>query len=142
MEKEALRMIMKVPGVKTVVSKLGRGESPADPVGPNESDPIVTLDLDTGLSQDEIADDIRARLEELPGVQIVMSQPIAERVDEMVTGVRSQIAVKIFGDDIGELRQLSEQVIRILRVIPGSRDVRIERLSGQQSLAIKINRRL
>ena len=141
MENEAMKMIMKVPGVKTVVSKLGRGESPADPVGPNESDPIVTLDLDTGLSQDEIADDIRARLEELPGVQIVMSQPIAERVDEMVTGVRSQIAVKIFGDDIGELRQLSEQVIRILRVIPGSRDVRIERLSGQQSLAIKINRR-
>lgn len=141
MENEALKMIMKVPGVKTVVSKLGRGESPADPVGPNESDPIVTLDLDIGLSQDEIADDIRARLEELPGVQIVMSQPIAERVDEMVTGVRSQIAVKIFGDDIGELRQLSEQVIRILRVIPGSRDVRIERLSGQQSLAIRINRR-
>ena len=141
MEKEALKMIMKVPGVKTVVSKLGRGESPADPVGPNESDPIVTLDLDVGLSQDEIADDIRARLEELPGVQIVMSQPIAERVDEMVTGVRSQIAVKIFGDDIGELRRLSERVIRILRTVPGSRDVRIERLSGQQSLAIKINRR-
>jgi len=141
MEKEALRMIMKVPGVKTVVSKLGRGESPADPVGPNESDPIVTLDLDTGLNQDEIADDIRTRLEELPGVQIVMSQPIAERVDEMVTGVRSQIAVKIFGDDIGELRRLSEQVIRILRIVPGSRDVRIERLSGQQSIAIRINRR-
>ena len=141
MEKEALKIIMKVPGVKTVVSKLGRGESPADPVGPNESDPIVTLDLDVGLSQNEIADNIRARLKELPGVQIVMSQPIAERVDEMVTGVRSQIAVKIFGDDIGELRRLSEQIIRILRVVPGSRDVRIERLSGQQSLAIKINRR-
>ena len=141
MEKEALKMIMKVPGVKTVVSKLGRGESPADPVGPNESDPIVTLDLSAGRSQDEIADDIRSRLRALPGVQIVMSQPIAERVDEMVTGVRSQVAVKIFGDDIGELRRLSEKVIRILRTVPGSRDVRIERLSGQQSLAISINRR-
>jgi len=141
MEKEALKMIMKVPGVKTVVSKLGRGESPADPVGPNESDPIVTLDLGAGRSQDEIADDIRSRLRALPGVQIVMSQPIAERVDEMVTGVRSQVAVKIFGDDIGELRRLSEKVIRILRTVPGSRDVRIERLSGQQSLAISINRR-
>ncbi|MBL79243.1 MAG: CusA/CzcA family heavy metal efflux RND transporter [Nitrosomonadaceae bacterium] len=141
MEKEALKMIMGVPGVKSVVTKLGRGESPADPVGPNESDPIVTLDLDVGRSQDEIADDIRSRLGALPGVQIVMSQPIAERVDEMVTGVRSQIAIKIFGDDIGELRRLSEQVIRILRTVPGSRDVRIERLSGQQSLAIKINRR-
>ena len=141
METEALKMIMEVPGVKTVVSKLGRGESPADPVGPNESDPIVTLDLDSGRTQDEIDEDIRSRLAVLPGVQIVLSQPIAERVDEMITGVRSQIAVKIFGDDIAELRQLSEQVIRILRSVPGSRDVRIERLSGQQSLAIKINRR-
>ncbi len=141
METEALKMIMEVPGVKTVVSKLGRGESPADPVGPNESDPIVTLDLDSGRTQDEIDEDIRNRLAVLPGVQIVLSQPIAERVDEMITGVRSQIAVKIFGDDIAELRQLSEKVIRILRSVPGSRDVRIERLSGQQSLAIKINRR-
>ena len=141
MEKEALKMIMEVPGVKSVVTKLGRGESPADPVGPNESDPIVTLDLDAGRGQNEIADDIRSRLGALPGVQIVMSQPIAERVDEMVTGVRSQIAVKIFGDDIGELRRLSEKVTRVLRTVPGSRDVRIERLSGQQSLAIKINRR-
>tara|TARA_Y100001936_G_scaffold67211_1_gene66161 strand:- start:3125 stop:6229 length:3105 start_codon:yes stop_codon:yes gene_type:complete len=141
MEKEALKMIIGVPGVKSVVTKLGRGESPADPVGPNESDPIVTLDLGAGRSQDEIADDIRSRLGALPGVQIVMSQPIAERVDEMVTGVRSQIAVKIFGDDIGELRRLSEQVIRIIRTVPGARDVRMERLSGQHSLAIKINRR-
>lgn len=141
MEKGALKMIMEVPGVKTVVSKLGRGESPADPVGPNESDPIVTLDLDSGRTQDEIDEDIRSRLAVLPGVQIVLSQPIAERVDEMVTGVRSEIAVKIFGNNITELRQLSEQVVRILRSIPGSRDIRIERLSGQQSLTIKINRR-
>ncbi len=140
MEKKALKMITEIPGVKKVVSKLGRGESPADPVGPNESDPIVTLDRDSGRTQDEIDEEIRNRLSVLPGVQIVLSQPIAERVDEMVTGVRSQIAVKIFGDDISKLRRLSEQVIRILRSISGSRDVRIERLSGQQSLTIKINR--
>ena len=141
METWALKIIAEAPGVKTVVSKLGRGESPADPVGPNESDPIVTLDLDSGRTQDEIAEDIRERLAVLPGVQIVLSQPIAERVDEMVTGVRSQIAVKIFGNDIEDLRQLSEQVIRIIRSVPGSRDVRIERLSGNQALTININRR-
>lgn len=140
MEMDAMKAVSRVAGVKSVVSKLGRGESPADPAGQNESDPIVTLDPDAGRTQDEIDDEIRALLEVLPGVNIVLSQPIAERVDEMVTGVRSQIAVKIFGDDLDTLRELSEQIARILRDIPGARDIRIERLSGQQSLTIDVDR--
>lgn len=140
MEMDAMKAVSRVAGVKSVVSKLGRGESPADPAGQNESDPIVTLDPDSGRTQDEIDDEIRALLEVLPGVNIVLSQPIAERVDEMVTGVRSQIAVKIFGDDLDTLRELSEQIARILRDIPGARDIRIERLSGQQSLTIDVDR--
>lgn len=83
--------------MKSVVSKLGRGESPADPAGQNESDPIVILDPESGRTQDEVDEDIRKLLEVLPGVNIVLSQPIAERVDEMVTGVRSEIAVKFSG---------------------------------------------
>jgi len=141
MEMEAMKMIAGVPGVKNVVSKLGRGESPADPAGPNESDPIVTIDPASGRGQDEIDADIRKRLAVLPGVQIVLSQPIQERVDEMVTGVRSQLAVKIFGDDLPALRDLSEQVARILKAVPGARDIRVERLSGQQALTIDIDRR-
>jgi cobalt-zinc-cadmium resistance protein CzcA len=123
-----------------VVSKLGRGESPADPAGPNESDPIVLLDPASKRTQEEIDEDIRQRLSTIPGVQIVLSQPIAERVDEMVTGVRSQLAVKIFGDDLATLKDLSEQVARILKNTPGSRDIRIERLSGQQALTVDIDR--
>jgi cobalt-zinc-cadmium resistance protein CzcA len=123
-----------------VVSKLGRGESPADPVGPNESDPIVLLDPKTKRTQDDIEEEIRQRLSSIPGVQIVLSQPISERVDEMVTGVRSQLAIKIFGDELDELRRVSEQVARLLRSVPGARDIRIERLSGQQSLLIDIDR--
>ena len=80
-------------------------------------------------------------LEVLPGVNIVLSQPIEQRVDEMVTGVRSQVAVKIFGDDLEELRKLSEQVARIVKSTRGARDIRIERLSGQQELTIDIDRR-
>ena len=140
MEMEAMKLIAEVPGVKSVVSKLGRGESPADPAGPNESDPIVTLDPDSGRTQDEVDEDIRRVLSVLPGVQIVLSQPISERVDEMVTGVRSQLAVKVFGDDLTELRRISEQVARILKSVPGARDIRIERLSGQQALTIDIDR--
>jgi cobalt-zinc-cadmium resistance protein CzcA len=139
-EMDAMKRIAAVPGVKMVVSKLGRGESPADPAGPNESDPIVLLDPKSGRSQDEIDEDIRQRLSTIPGVQIVLSQPIAERVDEMVTGVRSQLAIKVFGNELSELRRISEAVARVLRSVPGSQDIRIERLSGQQSLQIEIDR--
>jgi len=141
MEMAAMKSIAQVPGVRSVVSKLGRGESPADPAGPNESDPIVLLDPKSGRTQDQIDEDIRKRLSSIPGVQIVLSQPIAERVDEMVTGVRSQLAIKIFGDELGELKSVSEQLARILKSISGSRDIRIERLSGQQALTIDIDRK-
>lgn len=141
LEMGAMKAIAEVPGVRMVVSKLGRGESPADPAGPNESDPIVLLDPKSDRSQDEIDEDIRKRLSTIPGVQIVLSQPISERVDEMVTGVRSQLAVKIFGDDLADLRRVSEQVARLLRSVEGARDIRIERLSGQQALTIDIDRK-
>lgn len=140
METEAMKLIAAIPGVKSVVAKVGRGESPADPAGPNESDPIVMLDPESGRTQEEVDKDIRKALSVLPGVQIVLSQPIAQRVDEMVTGVRSQVAVKIFGDNLEQLRLLSEQVARILSSVRGARDIRIERLSGQQSLTIDIDR--
>jgi cobalt-zinc-cadmium resistance protein CzcA len=139
-ETEAMRLIATVPGVKSVVARLGRGESPADPAGPNESDPIITLDPDSGRTQEEVDADIRKVLSVLPGVSIVISQPIAQRVDEMVTGVRSQVAVKIFGDDLEELRVLSEKLARIIKSVKGARDIRIERLSGQQSLVVDIDR--
>ena len=142
LETEAMKLIAAVPGVKFVVSKLGRGESPADPASQNESDPIVALDLEgSDRTQQEIEEDIRKALKVLPGVNIVMAQPIEQRVDEMVTGVRSQVAVKIFGDDLEELRKLSEQVARIVKSTRGARDLRIERLSGQQELTIDIDRR-
>ncbi|MDV6342232.1 CusA/CzcA family heavy metal efflux RND transporter [Nitrosomonas sp. Is24] len=141
-ETEAMKAIAAIPGVKSVVSKLGRGDTPADPASQNESDPIADLDLvGSGRTQAEIEEDIRKALTVLPGVNIVISQPIAQRVDEMVTGVRSQVAVKIFGDDLEELRKLSEQVARIVKSTRGARDIRIERLSGQQELTINIDRR-
>lgn len=141
MEMAAMKEVAQVPGVLSVVSKLGRGESPADPAGPNESDPIVLLDPTSDRTQDEIDEDIRQRLSRIPGVQIVLSQPISERVDEMVTGVRSQLAIKIFGDELEDLKEVSEQVARILKSVPGSTDIRIERLSGQQALTVDIDRK-
>ena len=139
-ETEAMKLIAQIPGVRTVISKLGRGESPADPAGPNESDPIVVMDPTSGRSQVEIEHDIRRALAVLPGVQVVMNQPIAQRVDEMVTGVRSQLAIKVFGEDLEELRRLSEELSRIVKAVAGATDIRIEKLSGQQTLTIDIDR--
>ncbi len=138
---EVMKIVSQVPGVKKAMSVLGRGESPADPSGPNESNPIVSMDPESGRRQVEIEEDIRKALTHIPGVQIVMNQPIAQRVDEMLTGVRSQLAIKIFGDDLNELKRLSEQVAQIVKTVPGARDIRVDRLSGQQTLTIDIDRR-
>lgn len=139
-ENEAMKLVAQVPGVKSVISKLGRGESPADPAGSNESDPVVVIDREKGRSQTEIEEDIRRTLSVLPGVQVIMNQPIAQRVDEMVTGVRSQLAIKVFGEELEELKRISEEIARIVRTVPGATDIRVERLSGQQTLTIDIDR--
>lgn len=144
LEKEVNKLVLSVPGVKGIVSGVGRGESPADPQGQNESTPIASLkDRDEwpdGWTQDDIQNAIRDKLKAIPGVQIVMAQPISDRVDEMVSGVRSDVAVKIFGDDLDKLRDLAGEVARVAGGIKGSQDVRVERISGQQYLQIEIDR--
>jgi cobalt-zinc-cadmium resistance protein CzcA len=144
MEQEAMRRVLEVPGVKMAVSRLGRGESPADPAGPNEADPIVTLkpraEWPRGWTQDDIASAIAEKLKTLPGVQLVMAQPISDRVDEMVTGVRSDVAVKLFGDDLDRLRATAEEIARVARGVRGLRDMRVERVGGQQYLTVDIDR--
>jgi cobalt-zinc-cadmium resistance protein CzcA len=145
LESEAMRLVMSVPGIAMVVSQLGRSESPTDPQPENESTPIATLkpreQLPEGWDQDDVMEAIREKLAVLPGVQIVMAQPISDRVDEMVTGVRSDIAVKVFGDELSELKRTADEIIKVLNTIQGAADIRVERLSGQQYLTIDIDRR-
>jgi cobalt-zinc-cadmium resistance protein CzcA len=144
LETQALKLVLEVPGVKGVVTSIGRGESPADPQAQNESSPIVTLlprdQWPKGWTQDTIADLMRDKLRAVPGVQIVMAQPISDRVDELLTGVRSDVAVKIFGDGIAELKALGDDIARVAGKIRGARDIRVEFLTGQQYLAIEIDR--
>ncbi len=144
MEMQAMKLVMQVPGVKSAVSGVGRGESPADPQGANESTPIVSLkprsEWPSGWHQDDIAEAMRDKLKALPGVQIVMAQPISDRVDEMVTGVRSDVAIKVFGDDLAQLKSTAEEIARLAQSITGAQDLRVERISGQQYLVIDIDR--
>ena len=144
MEQRAMALVMTVPGVKSAVSSIGRGESPADPQGQNESTPIVSLkprdEWPDGWTQDDIAEAIRTKLLQLPGVQIVMAQPISDRVDEMVTGVRSDVAVKVFGEDIDMLKKKADEIARVAQGVPGAYDLRVEQVAGQQYLSVDINR--
>jgi cobalt-zinc-cadmium resistance protein CzcA len=145
LESEAMRLVKEVPGIKMVVSQLGRSESPTDVQPENESTPIATMlprdQLPDGWDQNTVMEKIREKLAVLPGVQVVMAQPISDRVDEMVTGVRSDIAIKVFGDELSELKRTADEIIKVLNTIQGASDVRVERLSGQQFLTIDIDRR-
>jgi cobalt-zinc-cadmium resistance protein CzcA len=144
MEREILRRVREVPGVKGVVSAVGRGESPADPQSQNEGQPVVSLlprdQWPEGWTQDSIANAIREKLADLPGVSIAMAQPIAQRVAELVTGVRSDVAVKVFGDDMDTLLDTANQIARVVVATEGARDLRVEKVSGQQYLNIEVDR--
>ncbi len=144
LEMEAMRIAMQVPGVRRAVSGVGRGESPADPQSQNESTPILTLaPRDTwpeGWDQDDIADEIRERLKAIPSADVVMAQPISDRVDEMVTGVRADVAVKVFGDDLGSMLDAARRIARVAAGITGSQDILVERSAGQQYLTIELDR--
>jgi len=144
MELSMQKAMADIPGIENVVSRLGRGESPADPAGPNEADVIATLapidERPRGLSQVKIADMMRDRLARFPGINLVMSQPIGDRVDEMVTGVRADVAVKIFGDDLDTLIAKAQEIARVAGSVPGTEDTRVDRVGGQQYLVVDIDR--
>lgn len=143
MEAEAVRQIRAIPGVKHVVSRLGRGESPVDPAGYNETDmmiQLVPMKERPGITQEMIEDKVRAILNRFPGVNVVMAQPISDRVDEMVTGVRADVAVKIFGDDLEQLLKAARQTARTALRIRGTSDVKIDRVAGQMNIDAIIDR--
>ena len=145
MEMEAMRVVMGVPGVTKVVSRLGRGGSPADPVSPDEAEVIATLaprdQMPKGL---DAGDDCRRRFandcQYVPGVNLVIAQPISDRVDEMVTGVRADVAVKLFGDDLNVLIEKANEIARVAQSVRGLRDFRVDRVGGQQYLNVVIDR--
>ncbi|RZU42089.1 efflux RND transporter permease subunit [Edaphobacter modestus] len=142
----AMQKTMKtVPGVENVVSRIGRGESPADPAGPNEADVLASLtpieERPSGMTQQKIANQMRDKLTSIPGINLVMSQPISDRVDEMVSGVRADVAVMLYGDDLDVLVQKARQIARVANGIQGTQDTRVDRVGGQQYLNIDIDRR-
>jgi len=143
-EKEMHKAIMEFPEVRMVVSKIGRSELGNDPQEPNESDPVVALkpldDWTTAGNKDDLVDKMRQRLEKVPGAGFLISQPIQQRVDELISGVRTEATVKLFGEDLDVLRAKAEEIASVLGTVKGVKDIRTEQLFGQPYLTIDINR--
>lgn len=140
----AERILKRFPEVIDVVSKTGRADIASDPMGVEISDVIVTLkpraEWTTARTKDGLVDKMRAAMAELPGVASSFSQPIALRVDELVSGVKSAIGIKIFGDDLDVLKDRAEAVARVLDQVAGAADINVEKVSGLAYLQIEIDR--
>ncbi len=141
---KAERILKQFPEVIDVVSKTGRADIASDPMGVEVSDVIITLkpreDWTTVKSKEELVEKMRAALAELPGVASSFSQPIALRVDELVSGVKSAVGIKIFGEDLDVLKNKGDAVARVLGKVRGAADVNVEKVSGLAYLQIEIDR--
>ena len=134
------KTLLKFPEVKTVVSKTGRAEISEDPMGPEQTDLMIMLhpekEWTTGRGIDQLVADMREALEEIPGTRFAFSQPIALRVNELVSGVKADLAVKVYGYDLERLKQAADETAGILRGIPGARDVSVEQVTGFSQLEV------
>ena len=144
-EKKMQRAVMEFPEVRMVVSKIGRSELGNDPQEPNASDPVVTLkpmdEWTTASTKPELDNAVRKRIEQVPGANYLLSQPIQQRVDELVSGVRAEATVKVLGDDLLVLRKTADDIQAIMQQVRGVKDIRVEQLFGQVYLTVDIDRR-
>jgi len=132
-----------VPEVTRIVARVGSDEIGMDPMGLNESDVFMVLRPKSEWrmqSKDELAQAIRDVLEQFPGVAYGFTQPIEMRVSEMLTGVRGDVAVKLFGPELDVLGTLATEIESVLRTIDGSEDVFASQNDGVQYLQLTIDR--
>ena len=124
-------------------TRTGTAEVATDPMGVELSDVFVTLTPRAGWrrarSQDELVRAMQDELRDLPGMRTVFTQPIEMRVNEMVAGVRADLGIKIFGDDLDELRAAARRVDAIVRTVPGSADVSVEQVTGLPVLRVELD---
>jgi cobalt-zinc-cadmium resistance protein CzcA len=139
-------LVQKYPEVETTISRIGRPEIATDPMGPDMTDTYAILKPRSqwrpGLTREALVSEIAERLEQIPGVAISISQPIKFRMMELIegVGVRSDVAVKIFGDDMDILLREANEVAAVARQVNGAADVKVQQISGLPVLQIRIDR--
>lgn len=139
------KTLKKFPEVRTVVSRTGVAEIPTDPMGLETSDIYVILkepeEWTTATSKEGLIEAFNQALQrEVPGNVFSYSQPIELRVQELIAGVRSDVAVTVFGEDLDELRRVGAEVARVTGTVPGAADVKLEQTGGLPYLRLKIRR--
>ena len=138
------RLLATFPEVTTVVSKTGRAEIAEDPMGPEQSDIFIMLkprdQWESGRTKAELVQAISDELEAFPGMSPAFSQPISLRVNELISGIKSDVAIKIFGDDMAVLQATAEKIAPILSGVSGARDIKIEQVSGFSELVVEMDR--
>jgi cobalt-zinc-cadmium resistance protein CzcA len=138
------RRLMRIPEVEGVVSRIGRGEVGAhtDPI--NSAEMYILLrpqaEWRTAENQEELQDVIRDHLGEVPGVLTNFTQPIAMTVDELLEGVRAELAIKLFGEDLDLLKRNAEAIAAVVGRVEGAADVQVDQISGTPQLLIRVDR--
>lgn len=135
----------KFPEIERVFARTGTAEIAADPMPPNISDGYVMLKPvekwpEPRKTRDELLAAVQEEVAKLPGQNYEFSQPIQLRFNELISGVRSDVAVKLFGDDMDVLNNTANQIAKVLQGIPGSSEVKVEQTTGLPMLTINIDR--
>ncbi|MDP3609287.1 MAG: CusA/CzcA family heavy metal efflux RND transporter [Methylophilus sp.] len=136
-------LLKQVPEVVGIYSRVGSDELGLDPMGLNQTDNFLLLKPKAEWrmqTKDALIDELRKVMAELPGLEYSFTQPIDMRVNEMILGVRGDLAIKIFGPDLHQLNEKAQQIVQVLESIAGSQDVYTPQNSGVQYLQIKIDR--
>ena len=134
------------PEIKTVLARIGVADIPTDPMPMDIADMFIILEKDISLwtsadSKDVLIEKIKSTLDnELIGVNLVFSQPVELRFNELLTGIREDVAVKLYGEDIEILTQKAEQMTQIIQNVPGVGDVNPERIAGLPQMTVRYNR--
>jgi Cu(I)/Ag(I) efflux system membrane protein CusA/SilA len=137
------RIIAQDPMVESVVGKIGRAESAIDPAPVNMTETVINFKPKDKWPAGTTKEAILQRLDEklrLPGVTNIWTQPIRNRIDMLSTGIRTQVGVKVFGNDLATIEQKETEIERALRSVPGVADLYAERITGAPYLEIKVNR--
>ncbi len=137
--------IAKLPEVERVVGKIGTADIATDPMPPSVADTYVLLKdrkdwPDPGKPRDQLVAELEAVVSRIPGNNYEFTQPIQMRFNELISGVRSDVAVKIYGDDLEQLAQIGEQVEGVISGVNGAQDAKVEQVTGLPVLQITPNR--
>jgi len=137
-------LIDQFPEVNQVVSRIGAAEVPTDPMSMEESDVIITLkpkdEWVSAKTKDELADKFKEALAVLPGMEIEFTQPIEMRFNELITGVRADIAIKIFGENLETLNRKANEIKDLIQDVEGASDIVVEKVEGLPQMNVSFDR--